>query len=380
LSAWENGWNTIEKYGRPGNRRTTVKNTAGILCFVLFMACSAMANEDYVFAKLISEDKLRYPSSARFNSWEGWAYYTYKIDTDGTVFDIEILDSNGIGPLNDALVNHLQSRQYEPATLDGQPVVQANEVGRATFVLRGKPRSAGRKFYRTYTRARDAIAEGRLEEAQQLLEKLRQTKQRSLYEEVYLHSLYTAYFNATGDKDRAYVHALRVLDFYDDEASYWTKLAEDRFFFVFLAKAYEYEVDGMMLGNALLTAHELARHYPDNDKTTLVQDHAEKIMAQVADTPHALTARIPRPVYGGNKGVLNLRLLKNEIGIADVSAGLDSLMLYCQHGFRDLDFFASDAWIIPAGWAPCSLSARGDTNASFVLTEYPDGSLEPATP
>ena len=100
---------------------------------------TAFAADDYVFAKLVTRDAIEYPNIARVHNNDGWAYYTFNIGTDGRAHDFSILESNGLTSLNEALRESIESSVYEPARYNGVAVTEQSLVGRAVFMLEGKP-------------------------------------------------------------------------------------------------------------------------------------------------------------------------------------------------------------------------------------------------
>lgn len=334
------------------------------------------AADDYEFARLISSEEVVYPHVAEVRGWEGWVYVSYSIGKDGRVKDIEILDSNGVEQLNQAFIESLKSRVYEPAKLNGAPVEQVQDLHLSTFLLTGKRRAASEAFYRKYKWGRIKISEGNFDEARTVLKELSQLKRYSLYEELYLQSLYYAYFMGTGDSQRAYTHAKRVIDFLrsPDESSK-KKLVENDFFIPYLAGAYEYEVNKLMLGNAMKNASRLASLAPDDELVKRITEHSKHVLKQVVGKPHAVKMTLPEPVYGGEQSQVYITLLKKEVELLELKGRLDKIVLYCEKGIRKLEYAPGRGWIIPGGWGTCGLAFDGPVGTTFTLAELPDGSL-----
>lgn len=345
------------------------------LVTALFLPYSAVAEYEYAFPKLISSDELKYPMAARRRSLEGWAYYSYLVGADGRVSDIRILDSNGIKMLNDKLIRSVESRVYEPATLGGKAIEHAVEASRATFLMSDKPRAASRKYYRRYHQAQSAIVEGKLDDAKALLQQLSQIKERNLYEELYLQSAYVAYFNSTGEAERAYAHTERVLDFYS-EGSRKKRLVEEDYFVPFLANAYRYELSKMMIGDALGSASFLSRIAPENVTSMKIIKHAEQLAKKIKTKQHSMTQALTPPIYGGSQGRISLELLKSELEFSDVTGVIDTIYLRCERGMKVLRNSTEVIWLIPLSWGACSLTIYGEVGATFRLTEFPSGTLE----
>ncbi len=334
----------------------------------LFFSHGVFAEDNYTYAKLISAQELTYPEDAQTKQLEGWAYYTYNVDVEGRVNDIKIVESNGLESLNDALIRHLESQVYEPATLNGHAVAQRGEFGRSTFILTGAPRAADRTFYRRYKRARSAIAEGKLDDAQSLLQELAQVKERGLYEELYLQFLYSGYFELAGDQERAYAHAQRVLHFDQPGDS---RFVEQRYFIPYLVSSYQYELSSMMLGDAMASAAKLNAIAPAEEVVQEVVNHAQQIAEKAEAMKHSMNGSIPAPVYGGENARLRVALLKKELELSEVTGEIEAIAVRCDRGMKAFEPSAGFTWTIPDSWEECALVIEGKVGSTFRLTEYP---------
>ena len=254
--------------------------TALTALLVVFHSVNVMASDEYTFAKLIERQPLKYPPDAAAMGWEGWAYYSFVISADGRVQDFKILDSNGLDKLNSALKKSIESSIYDPATYDGIPVSERSRVGRATFMLSNKPRGAGRHFLPRYRKLVKALESGEVENAWTLIQELESKEGRSLYEELYLQAQYVTYYALTGDKDREYLHALRVLDFYAEEDSK-NYMVEPEFFTQYLVRIYQYEIAAMMLGDAFGSAEWLSNIAAGSEINDKIQAHTRKVRKSV---------------------------------------------------------------------------------------------------
>lgn len=335
---------------------------------VCFPATSDPAVDSYTFARLVSSEEVKYSQYARALSLEGWVYASYQIGTDGRVENARVLDSNGVESLNQALLDSLNSRIYEPATRDGEPIVQHVLPQRHFFMLEGKPREAGRKFYRKYNKSKSLIAEGNIAEARVILDELASIEKRSLFEELYLQALYVAYFTQKGDAQKAYQHTLGLLDFHEP---FFDDLVEEDFFVPFLVSKYQYEVAAMMLGDALHTAQRLQQAASYSKVIGAVEQHASNVSENVRGKSHSMKVVMPEPVYGGEKSLYRVRLLKPKMQMTKISGRLDWLELHCDEGYQLVENELDQALTIPPGWGACTVAIYGDVGTSFTLTEFP---------
>lgn len=337
---------------------------------------SVSADISYVRAKFISGEDIWYPIASRMDGQEGWVYYTYSIGIDGKVEDIKIIDSNGVSALLDALVKSLESRTYEPARLNGRAVVQHQEISRATYLLTDKPRDTSRKFNSLYKNAKKSIVNGDPDKAWSYIQKLSNYKHRSLYEEFFLQSTLVAYYRSLGNADLAYTHSLRVLDFYSEDQK--NKILDDRYFIPFLVEAYKYEVEKMMIGDALGSAEWLQKIDSQNEAVRAVVDHANQLRLKIGGQSHTGKGSITTPVFGGNTGIFKYTLIKSNFRIDGVR-GLNSVELLCEDGQMILDFSNENHWTVPEDWGDCFLRFYGDLGANFNVTELPPAQSETAS-
>jgi len=341
-----------------------------LFAIVLMALPKAHAQNEYVFPSLISSEKMMYPRDARQLGWEGWAYYSFTIGKDGRTKDIRIIDSNGVKRLNAQLVKHVASQVYSPASLNGEPVEERSGIRRAVFLLTDKSRGARSFFYKKYKHARTALTVRDFDKAQESLDTLQAVSKRSLYEELYLQSLYVAWFTGTGDAERAYAHVQRLIDFYrPDDARF--KLVDYDYFIPFFAQAYQYERNSMMIGSALATAEKLMNIAPDNETVRAVTEDAENIMRQLDGKPFLIEASLAPVAPGSEYGRFTVQLLNNRIALSELSGDIENTFMRCTGGYALLTYVPGETWFAPPEWGQCVLHIEGRAGTSFNLTEYP---------
>jgi TonB family protein len=342
--------------------------------FIAVSIGKVMASDEYTFAKLVERQPFKYPRVARVKGWEGWAYYSYEIGTDGLVHNITILDSNGLDQLNNALIDHVESGIYEPATYNGVPVTEKGKLGRAVFQLTNKPRGAGSYFLPRYKKLVKALGKNDLESSWELIQELESKVGLSLYEELYLQARYVNYYTLTGDKDREYLHALRVLDFYAEEGSK-DYIVEPEFFTEYLVRAYQYEIGATMLGDAFGTAELLDELAAGSEVNDNIQAHAQTVRKSVENKEFWMNGKLVPPIYGGELSIWEARLSRREVELKNVTGDIDAIDLHCERGIRRLTYTPGEGWIIPKSWGACDLTVTGRSGATFVVAEMPEGTL-----
>ena len=350
----------------------------GLVLFVFFVVGTASAEDEYVAAKLLEHTPMEYPGSAKARRLEGWAYYSWVVGKDGRVQEVTIHDSSGIDVFDQEIMQSVKSRVYEPAMLNGFPVEERHGVTHMTFKLIGAPRGAQRSFTRIYKQAQKDINAGDLAAAQEKITELEAVKFRGLYEELYLQTLLVEYYRATGETTREKAHLDRVMDFYDDGKEKGMQLVEPEFFLKHLARFYQLEVQDMMLGEAFGSVDRMKKIDPDSELTRRVAAHAESVAAKVAGREFWMNGELLPPIYGGDVGRWDARLIGKEIELKEVNGRLDNIWLTCEGGRRKLPLSTvGQGWIIPRGWGDCDLWVFGEVGATVVIAELPSGTLAP---
>jgi hypothetical protein len=244
--------------------------------------------------------------------------------------------------------------------------------------LIGLPRGAQRGYTKLFKKAKKNIALGKLDKAREQITELEAFQQRGLYEELYLQTLLVDFCRATGDAEKESAHLSRVMDFYDDGKEKDLQLVEPTFFLDYLARSYQLEVKDMELGEAFGSVDWMNEIDPDAELTRRVAAHAESVAAKVEGREFWMKGTLLQPLYGGDVGVWNPRLLRKEIELKEVVGRIDKIGLACEHGSRALPVqMKGRGWIIPDGWGKCDLWIYGEIGATVVIAELPTGTLAP---
>lgn len=336
----------------------------------LLLVSSSIAEDNYQFAELLEEEPVTYHQTARRQNLEGWAYFSYTIDTDGKVSRAQILDSNGVDSLDAKLLKNLESKVYKPASFNGITVEERQYPARFIFLLEGLPRGAEKNFVRKYKRATSLIASGELSEAATMIESLKNTPTRSLYEELYLQTILTAYTRQLGDTDQEYLHIKRVIDLLAVEGNQF-QIAEPDFFIPHLARAYQIEVAAMRLGDAFRTASRMNYIAPENEITQRVLAHAESVNEKIDGEEFWIQGKLVTPLYGGDTGTWNAELLRREFELKNISGELQSVEADCRRGRKKLSVVDAPRWSLPESWGACTLRVEGIAGSTFVVVQLP---------
>lgn len=340
-------------------------------------ASGELVAREYVEPKYISGDGFKYPPKLQALGWEGWVYYSYKIGADGLVRDIKFYDSNGVEGLKDAVTTGLKSIRFEPAVLDGKPVEHYVPIARATFLLEGGPSGASDWFHKNFKNASRYIEKGKIDKAQGILNRMSEREGRSLYEELFLQRLLVDYHEENGDLDRAYLHALRVIDFYSEDEDAEQLPGES--FIPYLVRAYQYEVERMMIGSARDSINWIKDIDSSAPILTRLEEHFNVVLSAVKEKEFWMQGALNIPLGGFEEGYWYALLERNEIELKNIDGEISDVILQCDGGQERLNHKRAHAWKIPESWGACAIALYGKPDTTFVIAELPDGSLQADT-
>lgn len=89
----------------------------------------------YTPSKVIESFTISYPASARRNNVEGYIEVSYDLNEKGKPFNLRFTRSSGIDIFETLIEKKFDKWKFEPATLDGIPIVQKNLQYYFTFSL-----------------------------------------------------------------------------------------------------------------------------------------------------------------------------------------------------------------------------------------------------
>lgn len=110
---------------------------------------------------------------------EGWVLVDLIVSDEGIVQEARIVDSSGNGAFDEVTLNTLRKWEYPPVTRNMKSRVLVN------FEFYRTSPQISRRFFIRYRKAQQAIDNGNLEEAQDLVDKLRHDSRLNVFESAY---------------------------------------------------------------------------------------------------------------------------------------------------------------------------------------------------
>jgi TonB family protein len=306
---------------------------------------------------------------------EGWVIVSYIVSKNGEVVDAMVEDSSGSDAFERAALHGVEEWRFKPAMRNGVPVDQSMKQTRIVFRLDRGANGASDPFVRTYRRIQRLITEGKLAEAQPLIEALEIRERQNLYEDAWFWWLKFAYLDKAEPDDKA-----DQIESLLKAVGYEVDYLPPDMFVAAAQRLYVLQVGALDLRGALdtferLESSEAARkseHYAVS--VTALRENRDKIVA-AAKGPLiiAMNARI------GRHGYFVHDLLRRSFSILDVSGSIEVLDIRCDR--RTVKYKAwspGDVWSIPESWGECGAYVRGAPGTTFSFREHP--ATAPAQP
>lgn len=345
------------------------------IALVFSLGCGASADSDYRAAELVEQSDLPYPREAWLRSVEAIVRSSYIVTEHGDVADVKIEYSTGSRELESSVERWLYSKKFIPAWHRGQ-AVESRLFSTVNFNLTGNSRGASRRFRKDWQRFGKSLHSADFEEARRYLAEMEKTRERSLYEELYLQNAWSRYFLAQSDFDRAYLRLRNIETFFEPDANNVEKIVPDSFFYATLVEKYKYEVGQLMLGDAKKTAEKLRLIDAEADTTMLIEQHQQNAMAEVEAREFWITAELREDPFIASASYWSAALVRSEFELRNKTGVLEEVLLYCEKGQLKVDLRNDGGWIVPDSWGDCSIRAFGESGAGFTLVQLPEGTLQ----
>ena len=332
----------------------------------------AGADSTYVHAQHIDGPSMRYPEESQKRGNEGLIIYRYFIDASGIVSDVQINYSTGDEIMERHLIKWIGAQRYEPALRDGLPVVSWN-TGRATFLLTGKSRGASRPFVKQWKRFTKNIGEGDYVAAKTQIENIESMKERSLYEELFLHRAWALYYASIEDEDQAYRYLQTIGGFYKANSPKDETIAPASMFYIPMTEKYKYEIGHLMLGDAAESLSALKEIDPKAGDTKAIESHYDSVIEAVKGKQFWTNGVIKKSPYIGGQMQWSAVLTRHTLELTQVEGVLTDASVSCSDGGVAEISTAEDVAIeIDDSWRGCEIFISGEVGTSFVVAQLPD--------
>jgi TonB family protein len=306
-----------------------------------------------------------YPPRALDQGVEGWVIVSFVVTPQGTTEDIEVIQSSRTGFFENAAMGAVKKWQYKPATLNGEPVAQAKNTARLTFMIGNFDEGVSRSFYSRFKVAYKALGEEDLEKARKTIDKLDRSSQNLLSELCLLDYLEGLYWQLSGDPETALVHFEKALVIADDAVN-------KEMYIQMLRNAIQLNVQQMKLAQALAHYDDLVEVDENIEPDDWVNEYVAKVRQFLeSDKPYVTAARITQPCPSCETLVPFWRqvLSRDSFTIQAVDGEIDELKLLCGFQHVTVTFEPQMSWSVNKEWGDCALHVMGSEGTTFELVE-----------
>ena len=313
-----------------------------------------------------------YPPVALRRGIEGWVVLSFTIKADGTTEDIEVVAASIEDYFDTAAIEAARARIYQPATLQGKPVVQRNTNVRSIFQFKDSKGGVSKAFLSSYRKTKDAMNTGDLDLAKSLIDKLDGNESRLLAEVCYLDMLKSIYYAKKGNNRSSLRHLEHALVIADDVASKDIYIGLLRQSIVINAKANNYQTSLKRYQTLMQTDEDLA---PDDPIHNYVQRITEILDGEATIQTMgkvSLSCKTCETDTGFWRHVLN----RNRFLIDQAVGELTEIEILCQNSSVTVAHNPETAWSVNKDGGECIIRVFGEEKTTFRLLELANESQD----
>lgn len=306
----------------------------------------------------------QYPIRLAEQGIEGWVLLEFFVETDGSVTEIEVLDSDPPGAFEVAAIRAVRRWVYQPAELNGSPHRMSTQVV-LTFELDGSS-SKSSEFGRLSYDVDRAIDSGKLEIARTKLLEMETLLNKGEGNRSWLNFLYSRYFIAIEDYPRAVHHLNHSVAM---PLSHYSR----KFLKSVLPTLFKAEVALGQYAPASQTYKRIKKAGIANRKSDIHPIY-EKVNALLkSGAPLATKAIIlGNACFECNEQSAKWRypLSRKNFQIQDLQGVIETMVISCKRQRATFDFAPNMSWSISEKWGSCELQLVGNIDTKFRLIEF----------
>jgi TonB family protein len=324
--------------------------------------------DELIDAVVLERTAPRFPSTAMQLGREGWVLLSYLVGEDGTVTDAMVEDSTGERGFERAALDAVENWRYDPATLNGTPIMQGQTHVLIFFVLEGG-KSASQRFVTAYQEAAQQLAANELEAAAETLAEIETTIKSNLYEDALFWWLRSLYVEASAPENRDEIkrEVRRAIGY--EEQFLPPDMLVTAIRRLYVMQFQDGEIADAMETFEILETSETAKTATSYEATYQeMSGHVQEIRALVSGSD----VLVSRAEIGSN-GYWFQQLLRGTFSVEAIDGELSNLDLRCKRRAAKFDSVpGNEILTVPDGWEKCSVYFKGDPGTTFVLNELPN--------
>lgn len=285
----------------------------------------------------------------------------FMVDTEGKPFEPVVTHSMGGSAFEEAALKALLRKgKFEPATLNGEPIVGSSTY-RFTFKMT-EAEGASRSFIRRYRRFSEALETGDKEQIDSALNELETQGSMNFYEDSYLNlARYNhAHLYGSEAEQMEFLHgALSYIDSEDDYLYFSDETGRD-----LLRMLLPLQLKTSHFAEAMDT-YAIMEANGDSEGLASVEPVMETIRAlEFDETAYAL------PIILNEQGSQQVKLYKHQMYFSEGDGDLDEASLRCDQKYIAFSIERDISYDIPAEWGRCTMQVLGDPSAHFDLVQH----------
>ena len=324
----------------------------------------------FVSARLIEQPPApTYPRIELNAGREGWVRVSYVIDTSGVPTDLFVEDSNGIARFERRALEWAAGLRYEPARLDGKPVVQSENGYRIMFDLNDFA-GVTRQFRKHYRQAHEALIEDRLVDAEVHITTAAARPSLNLYEEAWLATLVGRLCEARDQLEC-------MLDAFGDALVFGKESVDAEVLRAVAQAKLVAELKSSRFAEARGTYVRLADLVGDETAEAQFGSAMERMETLIASTdPIQLEGTLERPgAATEGPGIWSFEPVRRRPALLNVDGAVSELQIRCSAHSATIEPQAGRAWRIPEEWGRCHLYFFGEPGTTLLVEEMPPATV-----
>lgn len=313
----------------------------------------------YESPQSISTHKLTYPPKELRLGREGWVVVSYVVNTDGSVSDAIVIDSDGGKGFEKHGLKYIRKARFIPAKLNGATVKSSNAKHKLNWELAAGRRGVSKKFLSRYRTLRKYLEENELAEYESRIDDFNEKLVKNYEERAWFSLLQSNYYRINGDKKNYLAYLNRTLG-YESPALPKTMYTSA------LSSLYTEQVSQGKYVEAFETAQRISNKYSKHPDIKSVLKHKDYVIASLAQIEVIITqGRIENEEQPWHHN-----LYRKHISVKVEEGKLDKLELRCERKTTTLDISdLSVLWKIPKSWGNCTAQFWGKAGTQLKLLE-----------
>ncbi|WP_299773534.1 energy transducer TonB [uncultured Pseudoteredinibacter sp.] len=332
------------------------------LSFLLFSQLSysnESSNGLYEPPQSLSTHKLSYPKKELSLGREGSVIVSYVVNTDGSVTDAVIVDSEGGVGFEKHALKYIRKAKFIPAKLNGVSIKSSNQKHKLTWALNSGRRGVSKKFLAKYRTLQIQLSNNQLEEYAKTISGFEEKLVKNTEERAWFSLLQANYYRLVGDKDSYLTYLNRTL-------SYESPQIPKKMHSSAIASLYSEQVKQRKYVEAFETAERISSKYNKHPMLDEILKHKAKVVASLEKTQVITTSgkisTSERPWHHS--------LYRRHIGVEVTEGKLNKMDIRCDRKATTIEITSqAQSWKIPKSWGHCVVQLWGDRDSRFRLLE-----------